>query len=313
MERTAPHRAARRARRRSPQIDELLAACADREALPPVARAQLSRTVAALGFLRDSLELLPAPDPAERLSPEQAYVESTRYFTRSIQQLSAPGWTDEELAALYVRIPAAKETLRIRLLFAIAGCVLTAQRTQTARALAWRAAASVHLDEVKACREFSPFEQQLLESRYWRAVCYCPFLTGDRGALRTEAETCERLARELAPGNAHEERRDLAGARTAFLRAQALGAPLGYVAAYQAGRLSEQLGLHDEAILCQLRSLALWPSGLSPLIRLHALGRITGDAALVRFAEHGLARVRDHGTVAPAERARIEQLIGAAA
>jgi tetratricopeptide (TPR) repeat protein len=353
---------------RSPEVDALLATCDRSAALPPVRRALLSRTVAALGFQRESLAILPAPLTADRLGPDAGFVEYTRLFTHSLIELGSPAWSDDGFEALYHRIAACDDTLRLRLLLAINGCVRTAQHRRIARAAAWRERATEMLRAVQRCPAFSAFEHELLESRYWRAVCYVPFLTGDHAALRAEAEACERLARGLVPRSAHEaligrenrfpmlettariytalgdhdrahagyeeisrevdpqdakawlqvgesrERRgDAAGARSAFLRAQALGAPLGHVAAYQAGRLSEQLGLVEEAILCQLRSLALWPAGLSPLHRLHALGHRAGDPSLVEFAARGLARVRDRGSAAPAERARIEQRIGAAA
>jgi tetratricopeptide (TPR) repeat protein len=76
---------------------------------------------------------------------------------------------------------------------------------------------------------------------------------------------------------------DVTGALDAYLRAAHLQIPYGRLSWFNAGQCHEQLGQRDEAVECYRRSLAHWPTGVTPLRRLRDLLR--GDATI---ADDGL-------------------------
>ena len=61
------------------------------------------------------------------------------------------------------------------------------------------------------------------------------------------------------------------GALDAYLRAANLMIPFGRLAWFNAGQCYEKLEQPEEAVSCYLLSLALWPTGVSPLRRIHGL------------------------------------------
>jgi tetratricopeptide (TPR) repeat protein len=68
---------------------------------------------------------------------------------------------------------------------------------------------------------------------------------------------------------------DIPGARDAYLRAARLTVPFGRMAWFSAGQCYEKLEQPDEAVGCYLQSLALWPTGISPLRRIYKLASAT--------------------------------------
>jgi hypothetical protein len=101
---------------------------------------------------------------------------------------------------------------------------------------------------------------------------------GDPG---TALQLADRLAREVDPidpktwltaGELRFRAGDVTGARDAYLRAAHLEFPYGRLSWFNAGQCHEQLGDFQEAADCYRRSLAHWPTGVTPLRRLRDLG-----------------------------------------
>lgn len=93
-----------------------------------------------------------------------------------------------------------------------------------------------------------------------------------------EAKTWIQLAEFRMRGN------DFAGALKAYLRAAHLTVPHGRLAWFNAGQCYEKLGHPDDAVECYLKSLAHWPTGISPLRRIRQLamdGTILADKKLL--------------------------------
>jgi tetratricopeptide (TPR) repeat protein len=103
----------------------------------------------------------------------------------------------------------------------------------------------------------------------------------------------EKLAAEIDPidpktwltaGELRHQAGDVPGALLAYQRAAHLEFPYGRLSWFNAGQCHEQLGQTDEAVECYRRSLAHWPTGLTPVRRLrdlHASGTLTSDADLI--------------------------------
>jgi hypothetical protein len=80
-----------------------------------------------------------------------------------------------------------------------------------------------------------------------------------------EAKTWIQLAEFRMRGN------DVAGALKAYLHAAHLTVPYARLAWFNAGQCYEKLRQPDDAVECYLKSLAHWPTGISPLRRIRQL------------------------------------------
>ena len=105
---------------------------------------------------------------------------------------------------------------------------------------------------------------------------------GDHG---TALQLADQLAAEIDPidprtwltaGELRYQAGDVTGARDAYQRAAHLEFPDGRLAWFNAGQCHEQLGDRQEAAECYRRSLAHWPTGVTPLRRLRDLA-VTGS------------------------------------
>ncbi|KIR61389.1 hypothetical protein TK50_27450 [Micromonospora haikouensis] len=75
-----------------------------------------------------------------------------------------------------------------------------------------------------------------------------------------------------------------------YLRAAHLQFPYGHVSWFDAGQVHGQLGRADLAAECYRRSLAHWPTGVTPLRRLrdlHLRGRLPDDGGVLAVAPPG--------------------------
>jgi hypothetical protein len=128
---------------------------------------------------------------------------------------------------------------------------------------------------------------------------------GDPG---TALQLAEQLASQVDPvdpkawltaGELRYRAGDVAGARDAYLRAAHLEFPYGRLSWFNAGQCQEQLGDFQEAADCYRRSLAHWPTGVTPLRRLrglYAAGHLGTDGPLLMAwaaGEPAWASVRD--------------------
>jgi hypothetical protein len=113
---------------------------------------------------------------------------------------------------------------------------------------------------------------------------------GDRD---TALLLADKLATEIDPvdprtwltaGELRYQAGDVTGARDAYLRAAHLQFPYGRLSWFNAGQCHEQLGDFQEAADCYRRSLAHWPTGVTPLRRLrdlYAAGRLGTDGPVL--------------------------------
>ena len=113
---------------------------------------------------------------------------------------------------------------------------------------------------------------------------------GDRD---TALQLVDKLANQIDPidpktwltaGELRYHAGDVAGARDAYLRAAHLQFPYGRLSWFNAGQCQEQLGDFQEAADCYRRSLAHWPTGVTPLRRLrdlYAAGHLGTDGRLL--------------------------------
>ena len=113
---------------------------------------------------------------------------------------------------------------------------------------------------------------------------------GDRGAA---LQLADQLAAEIDPtdpsawlsaGELRYQAGDVAGARDAYQRAAHLEFPQGRLSWFNVGQCHEQLGNVQEAAECYRRSLAHWPTGVTPLRRLRdlaATGSLGTDGPLM--------------------------------
>jgi tetratricopeptide (TPR) repeat protein len=88
----------------------------------------------------------------------------------------------------------------------------------------------------------------------------------------------------LTAGELHYQAGDVPGALAAYERAAHLQFPYGRLSWFNAGQCHEMLGHPDEAAECYRRSLAHWPTGVTPLRRLrdmHLKGQLTADHGLL--------------------------------
>jgi Tfp pilus assembly protein PilF len=135
--------------------------------------------------------------------------------------------------------------------------------------------------------------QVLAADNYFLAVeaaIQAHLFLGDRGAAR---QLADKLATEIDPidpktwlttGELRYQAGDVTGARDAYQRAAHLEFPDGRLSWFNAGQCHEQLGDVQEAAECYRRSLAHWPTGVTPLRRLRDLavaGSLGTDSPLV--------------------------------
>ncbi len=168
-------------------------------------RALLARTLSSLGFFEEALTCLDAESVIHSPGPEGAYESGMWIFVCHIARPNETTKVLDLLPKIFQATPKAAETLRNRLVLAITGCVLFGRAQDAAKVGEWRNVGLKLIEEIKHCPQFSSFEQALLESRFYRAASFGPFIAGDRKTLTEDAHICEDLARNLRPSTPTEE------------------------------------------------------------------------------------------------------------
>jgi tetratricopeptide (TPR) repeat protein len=289
-------------------------------------RALLARLLIALGFHREGQGLaLPPGSPID--TPADAYAFSTWTYAEQILTSSRKDAVlDPHYRRLHELLGRQPEFARIRLVNCFNGAVIAARRRDVSSVAFWRSEGEAALATFVGLAEIDEFTAALMTSRFYRAMSFLPYLTGDRPQLKADMDQWLGIARELRGcddrtrvlaadnlfpavetavrtetylGNharamtlaeelAHEidplepktwitlaelrfRGHDIAGALEAYLRAANLTIPFGRLAWFNAGQCYERLDQPEEAISCYLHSLALWPTGVTPLRRIHAL------------------------------------------
>jgi tetratricopeptide (TPR) repeat protein len=294
--------------------------------LPMLDRALVSRLLSALGFYAEAKTTLPGPDEPVT-DPESAYGLASWLFA---EQMHSTG-TDVDLEPLFCRLydqlGADARYARMKVVTTINATVNAARRRRPDVIARWRGTGEQALADYVKLPEVDDFSAALMTSRWYRAMGFLPFLTGDRDllvadldqwlgiagdlvghdehtriiaadnyfpavetAIRTHTylgnpelalRLVEKLAAEIDPidpktwltaGELRYAAGDVSGALLAYQHAAHLGFPYGRLSWFNAGQCHEQLGQVDEAVECYRRSLAYWPTGLTPVRRLRDLG-----------------------------------------
>jgi tetratricopeptide (TPR) repeat protein len=298
--------------------------------LPILDRALLARLISAIGFHAEAKTLVPGPDRPVR-TPEEAYALASWLFAEQMLTTGHAAELDPHFRTLYAQLGDDPRYARMRVVTTINATVNAARRREPDTIRFWRAEGEPALARYVALPEVDDFSGALMTSRWFRAMGFLPFLTGDHDLLRAdldqwlgiaadlrgddehtriiaadnyfpavetavrthsylgESDTAlalvEKLATEIDPvdpktwlelGELRHRAGDVPGALEAYLRAARLEFPYGRLSWFNAGQCHEQLGHADEAAECYRRSLAHWPTGLTPLRRLRDLHRAGG-------------------------------------
>ncbi|WP_433686444.1 hypothetical protein ACQP0I_19650 [Micromonospora carbonacea] len=318
-----------------PELRDRLANAAD---LPLLDRALLGRLLSAVGFHAEAEQILPGPDVPAR-DPEGAYALASWIFAEQMLTTGHAAELEPHFRTLYDQLGADVRYARTRVVTTINATVNAARRREPETIARWRKLGEEDLARYTALAEVSEFDAAIMTSRWFRAMGFLPFLTGDRDLLRADMDRWLGIARELTGHDAHTrviaadnyfpavetavrthtylgergtalalvdelaeridpidpktwltagelrcQAGDVGGALDAYLRAAHLQFPYGRISWFNAGQVHEQLGRADLAAECYRRSLAHWPTGVTPLRRLrdlHLRGRLPDDGGVL--------------------------------
>ncbi|MEV4724262.1 tetratricopeptide repeat protein [Micromonospora humida] len=318
-----------------PGVRDRLANVSD---LPLLDRALLGRLLSALGFHAEAKRILPGPDVPVR-DPESAYALASWIFAEQMLTTGHAAELEPHFRTLYDQLGDDVRYARTRVVTTINATVNAARRREPDTIARWRKLGEEDLARYTALPEVSQFDAAIMTSRWFRAMGFLPFLTGDRDLLRADMDRWLGIARELTGHDEHTRviaadnyfpavetavrththlgERDTAltlvddlaqwidpidpktwltagelryqagdhdGALEAYLRAAHLQFPYGRISWFNAGQVHEQLGRADLAAECYRRSLAHWPTGVTPLRRLrdlHLRGLLPDDGGVL--------------------------------
>ncbi|MFI7435867.1 hypothetical protein [Micromonospora haikouensis] len=318
-----------------PELRDRLANPAD---LPLLDRALLGRLLSAVGFHAEAEQILPGPDVPAR-DPEGAYALASWIFAEQMLTTGHAAELEPHFRTLYDQLGDDVRYARTRVVTTINATVNAARRREPETIARWRKLGEEDLARYTALPEVSEFDAAIMTSRWFRAMGFLPFLTGDRDLLRADMDRWLGIARELTGHDAHTrviaadnyfpavetavrthtylgerdtalalvdelaeridpidpktwltagelryQAGDVGGALDAYLRAAHLQFPYGRISWFNAGQVHEQLGRADLAAECYRRSLAHWPTGVTPLRRLrdlHLRGRLPDDGGVL--------------------------------
>ncbi|MER7271081.1 tetratricopeptide repeat protein [Micromonospora carbonacea] len=318
-----------------PEVRDRLAHASD---LPLLDRALLGRLLSAVGFHAEARGILPGPDVPVR-DPESAYALASWLFAEQMLTTGHTAELEPHFRTLYDQLGDDVRYARTRVVTTINATVNAARRREPDTIARWRKLGEEDLARYTALPEVSEFDAALMTSRWFRAMGFLPFLTGDRELLRADMDRWLGIARELTGHDGHtrviaadnyfpavetavrthtylgerdaalalvdelaqrvdpidpktwltagelrHQAGDVGGALDAYLRAAHLQFPYGRISWFNAGQVHEQLGRADLAAECYRRSLAHWPTGVTPLRRLrdlHLRGRLPDDRGVL--------------------------------
>ncbi|MFG1847510.1 hypothetical protein [Micromonospora carbonacea] len=318
-----------------PRVRDRLAHASD---LPLLDRALLGRLLSAVGFHAEARGILPGPDVPVR-DPESAYALASWLFAEQMLTTGHTAELEPHFRTLYEQLGDDVRYARTRVVTTINATVNAARRREPETIARWRKLGEEDLARYTALPEVSEFDAAIMTSRWFRAMGFLPFLTGDRDLLRADMDRWLGIARELTGHDAHTrviaadnyfpavetavrthtylgerdtalalvdelaeridpidpktwltagelryQAGDVGGALDAYLRAAHLQFPYGRISWFNAGQVHEQLGRADLAAECYRRSLAHWPTGVTPLRRLrdlHLRGRLPDDRGVL--------------------------------
>ena len=168
----------------------------------PLRLALIARTLGALGYYAEAVELLNFTQKIEIDTIDLEYAASTwlyliHVYNRVLLQSNAE--------RIYISCPDRDESYRVKLSVANIALVDAARRKDMEAVRTWLVRTNDSLNCVLKSAEFSCFEKNLSISRVLRATSFYPFLIDDRQNLRKQAEECKKSAIDIVPQSALQE------------------------------------------------------------------------------------------------------------
>ncbi len=170
-------------------------------ALPKLERILFCRLIGALGFYEEALKGLPIKEKNASWDFEDEYAFCTKLFFEHIYFAGTDFFSYHDIEFAFEKLSVQPESIRMRLLLTMLGCVYHGKRNCIPLLNKWREKGFQTLSMLQNSKHFDEFEKNLLTSRFYRAVCFYPFLIHDRETLQQEAEICQSYARSLMPQN----------------------------------------------------------------------------------------------------------------
>jgi len=167
--------------------------------LPKLERILFCRLLGALGFYEEALKGLPLPEKNSPWDIEDEYTFCTKLFFENIYFIGGDPFPYQDIEFAFEKLSLRAESLRMKLVLTMLGCVYHAKRNHVPSLKKWREKGFESLIKVQNSAHFDEFEKGLLTSRFYRAASFYPFLTQDRATLQKEAELCEFYGRSLKP------------------------------------------------------------------------------------------------------------------
>jgi len=159
---------------------------------------------------------------------------------------------------------------------------------------ALRADMHVWLSTARALRGTTPKERILARENLFPAVESASRTLDYLSDPQAAEALMDEIVQEIDPldskawmqvGDLRLRRGDLVAAAEAFERSGVLAVPLGRISWFKAGRCYSAMSRNREALQCHIKSLELWPTGVSPLMEAQRLADAEGlavEAACVR-------------------------------
>ncbi|MEV0942198.1 tetratricopeptide repeat protein [Micromonospora wenchangensis] len=182
-----------------PEVRDRLANVSD---LPPLDRALLGRLLSALGFHAEAKRILPGPDVPVR-DPESAYALASWIFAEQMLTTGHAAELEPYFRTLYDQLGDDVRYARTRVVTTINATVNAARRREPDTIVRWRKLGEEDLARYTALPEVSEFDAAIMTSRWFRAMGFLPFLTGDRDLLRADMDRWLGIAREVTGHDGH--------------------------------------------------------------------------------------------------------------
>jgi hypothetical protein len=164
--------------------------------LPLLERALLGRLLSAVGFHAQAKQILPGPDLPVR-SPEEAYALASWLFAEQMLTTGHAAELDPHFRTLYGQLGDDIRYARLKVVTSINATVNAARRREPDTIAHWREVGGPALTAYTGLDEVGEFDAAIMTSRWYRAMGFLPFLTGDKDLLRSDMDQWLGIAQEL--------------------------------------------------------------------------------------------------------------------
>ncbi len=165
--------------------------------LPMLDRAMVSRLLSALGFYPEAKAVVPEPSGTTVSDPETAYAVFSWLFAELMYTTGQDVDLDPWYRALDEQLGTDVRYARMKVVITIHGSVLAARRREPDVIAYWRAKGERALADYVKLSEVDDFNGALMTSRWYRAVGFLPYLTGDKDLLTSDMDRWLGIARDL--------------------------------------------------------------------------------------------------------------------